>query len=267
MSIAGENVLLRAFMLSTDRVHFSPAFERLVRSARKLHMAGATVLRGIHGFGSRGINPPPGLHLATPEPVIVEIVDHAEKIAAFVREEIVGGVGRAGGVGLTHGTITLERAAVMLYRHRASTTAKAPLELLGRVKDLSTVPDIEADLHGSAVMKTNEDGILLRVFAGESDTVGGRPLYEAVVKKARELGLAGATVLRGSMGFGANSVLHTTKIVELSTDLPIVIELVDSEEKIRMLLPALDGMVQEGMITMEAVRVVAYRHNPADTRA
>jgi PII-like signaling protein len=156
--------------------------------------------------------------------------------------------------------ITLERAGVLLYRHRAATDPRVPLSLLGRIKDLSTIPD----LHGSLTMKTNEDGVLLRIFAGESDEVDGKPLHQAVVQKARELGLAGATVLRGSMGFGANSVLHTSKVLELSTDLPIVIELVDSEENIRILLPHLDAMVHEGMITMESVRILLYRHNPGD---
>ena len=109
-------------------------------------------------------------------------------------------------------------------------------------------------------MNTTSDGILLRIFAGDSDLHEGRPLYEAIVNQARQLGLAGATVLKGSMGFGAHSVLHTAKVLELSTDLPIVIEIVDTEEKIRQLLPRVDAMVHEGLITMEAVRIVAYRH-------
>jgi uncharacterized protein len=116
-------------------------------------------------------------------------------------------------------------------------------------------------------MKNNEDGILLRIFTGESDTADGphpQPLYKAIVQKARELGLAGATVLRGAMGFGANTVLHTAKVLEMSTDLPIVIELVDREENIRKLLPYLDSVVAEGMITMESVRILLYRHNPQD---
>ncbi|HVX86201.1 MAG TPA: DUF190 domain-containing protein [Phycisphaerae bacterium] len=113
-------------------------------------------------------------------------------------------------------------------------------------------------------MHSAENGILLRVFIGESDEAAGKPLYETLVARARQLGLRGATVLRGSMGFGANSVLHTAKIVDLSTDLPIVLELVDSEEKIRSFLPELDALVHEGMITMETVRILAYRHNPAD---
>ena len=108
-------------------------------------------------------------------------------------------------------------------------------------------------------MKIPEQGTLLRIFVGESDQWHRRPLYEAIVLKARELHLAGATVLRGVMGFGAHSRLHTSKVLRLSEDLPIVIEIVDSEEKIERLLPYLDEMVQEGLLTMERVRVVKYR--------
>ncbi len=116
-------------------------------------------------------------------------------------------------------------------------------------------------------MKTPETGKLLRIFIGESDRWHHQPLYEAIVLKARELGLAGATVLRGPMGFGANSHLHTTKILRLSMDLPMVIEIVDSPEKIDLLLPHLDEMILEGLVTLENVQVLKYRANPAKTPA
>ena len=108
-------------------------------------------------------------------------------------------------------------------------------------------------------MKTTNDGCLLRVFIGERDKWHGRPLYEAIVLKARELHLAGATVLRGPMGFGAHSRLHTAKVLRLSEDLPIVIEIVDSREKIDELLPHIDEMVNEGLVTLEKVQVIKYR--------
>jgi len=110
-------------------------------------------------------------------------------------------------------------------------------------------------------MKIPEQGCLLRIFVGESDQWHGRPLYEAIVLKARELHLAGATVLRGPMGFGAHSRMHTAKILRLSQDLPMVIEIVDAEEKIEELLPHIDEMVEEGLVTMEKVRVIKYRAN------
>jgi PII-like signaling protein len=114
-------------------------------------------------------------------------------------------------------------------------------------------------------MKIPENGKLLRIFIGESDRWHHQPLYEAIVLKARELGLAGATVLRGPMGFGAKSHLHTSKILRLSMDLPIIIEIVDSEENINKMIPHLDEMVQDGLVTLEDVRVLKYRANPPST--
>ena len=110
-------------------------------------------------------------------------------------------------------------------------------------------------------MKLPEEGQLVRIFIGEDDTIHGKPLYEVIVLKARELNMAGATVLRGIMGFGANSRLHTTKILRLSEDLPIVIEIVDSIEKINQILPFLEESVTEGMITLEKIKVLKYRHS------
>jgi len=108
-------------------------------------------------------------------------------------------------------------------------------------------------------MKIPNDGYLLRIFIGESDKWHGKPLYEAIVLKARELHMAGATVLRGPMGFGAHSRLHTAKIMRLSEDLPMVIEIVDAKEKIDELMPHIDQMVQEGLVTLERVQVIKYR--------
>jgi len=108
-------------------------------------------------------------------------------------------------------------------------------------------------------MKIPEEGYLLRIFVGESDKHGHVSLYEAIVLKARETGLAGATVLRGVMGFGRHSVMHTAKILRLSEDLPITVEIVDSLENIERFLPVLDTMVLEGLVTLEQIRVIYYR--------
>ena len=110
-------------------------------------------------------------------------------------------------------------------------------------------------------MKIPTDGYLLRIFIGESDHWHGKPLYEAIVMKARELHIAGATVLRGPMGFGASNRLHTTKLLRLSEDLPMIIEIVDAKEKIDELMPHIDQMVQEGLVTLEPVQVIQYRGN------
>ena len=107
-------------------------------------------------------------------------------------------------------------------------------------------------------MQIPKDAMLLRIFIGESDQFGDRPLYEAIVLKAREMHMAGATVLRGPMGFGQSSLLHTAKILRLSVDLPLIIEIVDSEEKINTLLPALEDMIGSGLVTLEKVQVLQY---------
>jgi PII-like signaling protein len=109
-------------------------------------------------------------------------------------------------------------------------------------------------------MKLPETGILLRIFIGESDSYKGHTLYEAIVVRARELHLAGATVIRGIMGFGASSRIHSTKLLTLSEDLPIIIEIVDTEDKINLLMSFLDEVVREGLITKERVNIIKYIH-------
>ena len=108
-----------------------------------------------------------------------------------------------------------------------------------------------------------EECVLLRMFLGESKRAGHKPLYEALVLKAREMHMAGATVLRGSLGFGANSRLHTAKVLRLSGDLPIVLEIVDTAEKVDAFLEACGGMIDDGLVTLEKVRVIHYRPSGA----
>ena len=113
-------------------------------------------------------------------------------------------------------------------------------------------------------MNLPRDAQRLRIFTGEMDRYKGRPLFEAIVEEARRRGLAGATVLRGLSGFGANSRVHTAKILRLSEDLPLVVEIVDEPDKIDAFLPFLDEAVAEGLVTLEPVRVVFYRHNKGE---
>ncbi|HWB44007.1 MAG TPA: DUF190 domain-containing protein [Hyphomicrobiaceae bacterium] len=115
-------------------------------------------------------------------------------------------------------------------------------------------------------MNMPRNALLLRIFIGENDKFENRPLYEAIVLKAREMHLAGATVLRGPIGFGHSSRLHTTKVLRLSEDLPMVIEIVDAEDKINPFLAVLDKMVTGGLVTLEKVQVVQYRGVPANAR-
>lgn len=115
-------------------------------------------------------------------------------------------------------------------------------------------------------MQIPADAVLLRIFVGEGSKFHGNPLYEVIVLKAREMHLAGATVLRGPMGFGHSSRVHTAKILRLSEDLPLVIEIVDAEEKISGFLPILDGMIDSGLVTLEKVKVLQYGSKPVADR-
>ena len=111
-------------------------------------------------------------------------------------------------------------------------------------------------------MKQPSEAELLRIFIGEADKYNGKPLFEEIVNLVRHKNMAGATVIRGLMGFGAHSRMHTAKILRISEDLPVIIEIVDEPEKIESLLPELDEMITEGMVTIEKIRVIAYRNNP-----
>jgi PII-like signaling protein len=251
MTLQTEQTLLRAYLRNADRSPHMPTFERVVHAARDQKLSGSMVLRGILGAGYHGILQNRPWSLAEHVPIVVEIVDTAEKIAAFVQ----GPLDRI----MIGGMITLERAAVMMYREQPDDTATR-IALAAPLKPLSTLPQIQAGDH----MQINEQGILLRVFIGESDEHEHQPLYQAIVQKVWELDLAGATVLRGTEGFGARSVVHTSRLLEMSTDLPVVIEIVDSQDKINLLLPHLESMVQQGMVTMEYVMILMYRHRKAD---
>lgn len=107
-------------------------------------------------------------------------------------------------------------------------------------------------------METPKDGMLLRIFIGETDNVGGKALYEKIVLRAKELHLAAVTVTRGIMGYGADSEIHTAKILRLSEDLPIIIEIIDTEENLNKILPYLDENIKDGFVTMEKVRIIKY---------
>jgi PII-like signaling protein len=255
MKLQGEQTLLRIHLRNTDKSGLVSATDVLVRRARAAGLAGATVFRGILGLDAAGkLLETTFWSLVEHVPVVVEVVDAPAAIGGFlaVIAEVV-----------PECLVTLERAHVLVYRQNVASAEKARLRL-----DVPTAPESVAlpSPEEFPVMKLSEEGQLLRIFIGESDTWKGQPLYRAIVLKARELGLAGATVLKGPMGFGANSRVHTANLVDLSTDLPIVIEIVDSAAKVQSLLPFLDEAVTEGLITLEGVRILRYRHNQDKTR-
>jgi len=258
MKLEGEMTLLRIHVRSSDRHGWFtvPAAEELVTKARRQGLSGATVLEGFYGLDVTGCVLESSVwSLVARVPVIVEFVDTPAAIGRFL--VTVGEV-------VLEGMATLERAHVLVYRsnHPSAERMEMRISVPGPVDALTYLPSAQE----YPAMQLAEDGRLVRIFIGEDDRWEGQPLYRAIVLKAKELGLAGATVLKGPMGFGANSRVHSTRLVEVSGDLPLVIEIVDAPEKIETLLPFLDGVVQEGLITVENVRVLKYRHNPEKKR-
>jgi PII-like signaling protein len=246
MKIEAEQVLCRFHLSNVVRRGMSPLYEWIVHTARRDGLQGATVLKGFYGLRHDGaLLEERSWSLSQALPVIVEVVDEPARIDALLAK--VEPVFR-------EGVITLERAHVVLYRAGPRDVTRP---LTGRNIVGTVATSAAAGVH---TMKVPDNGVLLRIFIGESDKEpgGGRPLYEAIVRKAREAHLAGATVLRGPMGFGRHSRVHTAKLLELSTDLPIVIEIVDAEDKVDAFLPTVDELVTEGLVTLEAVRIVRY---------
>jgi PII-like signaling protein len=248
VKLEAEQVLCRFQLSNLARHGGEPLYEWIVETARQQGLQGAVVLKGFLGLRSDGrIAQEHAWSLAHEVPVVVEVVDgpeHVGRLLALVEPA------------MRQGSITLERAHVVRYRG-------SPGELSAR--DKAARQDVIGTQGASAAwevktVKIPEEGVLLRIFIGESDREPGRdqPLYEAIVERARAAHLAGATVLRGPMGFGRHSRMHAAKLLELSTDLPIVIEIVDAEEKVQAFLPAVDEMVREGLVTLEAVRVLKY---------
>jgi PII-like signaling protein len=247
MKIDTEQVLCRFHLSNFIRHGMSPLYEWIVEQAHHEGLQGATVLKGIYGLRPDGsVLEEHTWSISQELPVIVEVIDEATRI-----ESLLTKVEPA----FREGVITLERAHVLLYRSGDIRQSTGPLN--GR-NIIGTVTTSAAA--GVRTMREPENGVLLRIFIGESDKEPGRdrPLYEAIVRRARESHLAGATVLRGPMGFGRHSLVHTAKLLELSTDLPIVIEIVDAEDKVEAFLPAVDELVSEGLVTLEAVRIVRY---------
>ena len=255
MKLEAEQALCRVHLSNLARHGSEPLYEWIVEAARREDMQGVTVLKGFMGLQPDGtVVREHTWSVAHDVPVIVEIVEgprHVEKLLALVEPA------------MKEGTITLERAHVVLYRGSETDT---------NARDVAPGRDVIATQDASAAwevktVKIPEQGVLLRIFIGESDREKGRdrPLYEAIVERAREAHLAGATVLRGPMGFGRHSRMHAAKLLELSTDLPIVIEIVDAEEKIDAFIPVVDELVSEGLVTLEAVRVLKYAA-PGDFR-
>jgi uncharacterized protein len=246
VKLEAEQVLCRFHLSNLAHRRDEPLYQWIVETAHHLGLRGATVLKGFMGLRLDGTLVGEKLwSLAHEVPTIVEVVDTAPQI-----EQLLAQVEPV----FHEGLITLERAHVVIYRaaKEPASPVQQAVAVLGS-KDESAANEVKT-------MKLPEEGVLLRIFIGEDDREPGtgRPLYEAVVRRAREAHLAGATVLKGPLGFGKNSRVHAANLLELSNDLPIVIEIVDSEERVNAFLPTVDELVTEGLVTLEAVRVLKY---------
>jgi PII-like signaling protein len=249
-TLVGDRVLLRVHVTEAARHAHTLLYEAIVDLLRKRGIAGATVLRALMGFGRRRfVHGPMNEISSISMPIVVECVDDAERVAAVLPE--IDAL-------LDRGLVTLERARVIVYRdhesalrqnegHEMSQSAHVP-------RDADPVDAATAHVHGLKGERT-----LMRIHVGENDKHEGQPLYAAIVELLRQRHYAGATVFRGVLGFGAHARVHRAKLLQLSSDLPIIIECVETEERIAAILPDLDRMIGGGLVTLERVRVIMYR--------
>jgi PII-like signaling protein len=253
--ILGEARLLRVFSQANETCHGVPLYRAVVEAARRGGLAGASVFPVEIGYGvHRRVHDIASEYSSFEIPIVVEIVDAAERVAALSSEleTMVG-----------EGLVVISPAQVLRYTHAAEPGQPAGRESV--VDPTSPTRRIRAE-EGPSLMKIEGDAKRLTVYIGSADTWDGHNLAVAIVEACRKMGIAGATVSRGVMGFGKHSVIHKAHLLGLSDDLPEKIEMVDRPEAIERLLPLLDEMVGGGLIVVEDVHVVRYSHDPKGTR-
>ncbi len=249
--IPPEASLLRVYTKAIEKCHGVPLYRAIVEAARSRHMAGASVFPVELGYGThRQLHDIASEYASFEIPIIVEIVDAAERIAELVAElETM----------VSEGLVVVSPASVRRYTHGSEREQIDPPEW-------QTDPPASArrvfEQEGTTHMKIEGEGKRMVVYVGSVDTWKGRNLAVAIVEKCREMGLAGATVSRGVMGFGKHSVIHKAHLLGLSDDLPEKIEIVDRAEEIDRVLPVIDEMVGGGLIVVEDVHVIRYLHDP-----
>lgn len=249
MRLEGEQTLLRVFLKNTDKASWwTTAQDALLKRAMGRKLEGATGLEGSSGLVAGEPVECGRWAIVEHHPVVLEFLDSPGAIGGFL-EDVVQVAPKA--------LATLERAHVLAYRRRADEAARvaARLAVPGRVEEHVYLPNPEE----FPIMRTAVEGQLLRVFVDDADTYQHQPLYQAVVEKARELGLSNAVVLRAPKGFGTHQRLHTDQFPDYVTELPVVIELVGTAEEVGRLLPFLDEAVPEGLLTVEAVKMLLPR--------
>ncbi len=242
---------VRVYCNANEKWHGKPLYRAIVEMARHRHMAGASVFPVELGFGAhRQIHDITSEYASFDIPIVVEIVDAAERIADL-SGELEAMVGE--------GLVVVSPARVIRYVHGTER------EVVDRAESLTVPPSPTRRVsgeEGEIHMKIEGEGKRVTVYVGSADTWNSRNLAIAIVQRCRELGMAGATVSRGVMGFGKHSVIHKAHLLGLSDDLPEKIEIIDRAEEIDRLLPALDEMIGGGLIVVEDVHVIRYLHKP-----
>jgi PII-like signaling protein len=249
--IPSQASLLRLYSNANETCAGRSVYRAAVEVARRSGMAGASVFPVEMGYGAhRSIRDLASEYSSFEIPIVVEIVDAAERIAALLDELTTM---------VSEGLVVVRPVQVVRYRHAAERTeAVSPGSASGRPSAQGRVSHEE----DTTPMKIEGDGKRVTVYVGSADTWNGHNLAVAVVEQCRAMGMAGATVSRGVMGFGKHSVIHRAHLLGFSEDLPEKVEIVDRPEEIDRLLPILDEMIGGGLIVVEDVHIVRYLHGP-----
>ncbi len=253
MNIPREATHLSLYLNASDRLHGKALYRLVVETARADHLAGASVFLVDFSYGThKRIRDAKSEYLSFDIPVVVEIVDSGENIGKFQAElDLV----------VTEGLVVTRPVQVRHYAGQSlpAATAKTTASYQTSATTLAS--------GSSSPMKIEGEAQRVTVYIGNSDTWRGRNLVTAIVEKCLELGIAGATASTGVMGFGKTSRIHRAHLLGLSEDLPERIEIVDQPDRIEMLMPALEALVQGGLIVLENVQVIRYVHDPKGARA
>lgn len=249
----GNTSLLRIYLSDFDKYQHHDLYRLIVKKARASGLAGCTVFRGFWGYGVRGfVHTDIALEGAGERPILVEIIDSKERVQSFV-QLVIPMLTKAGGL------MTEETVYVHQYQY-------SPLDPKRDHEDQSEkLPSYTKE----ATMKRELSGqqTLLRVFIDELDKFDHKPLFAAILDRCQKLGIAGCTVIQGIMGFGASSVIHKGHLFRLSQDLPVLLEIVDTDEKIHTLLEQIKPMLQGALVTEEKVTVHHYSSNQETQKA
>jgi PII-like signaling protein len=251
MIIPCQGRLLRIYSNVNEAWHGAPLYRAVVETARRLKLAGASVFPVELGYGThKHLHDIASEYSSFDIPIVVEVVEASEGIETLLAELAAM---------VSEGLVAVSAVHVLRYAHGSEREASGVNSAQVNLR----APDEPAlEVRGQNPMKIEGEGKRLTVYVGSADTWGGRNLAVAIVEKCRAMGIAGATVSRGIMGFGKHSIIHKAHLLGLSDDLPEKIEVVDRPEEIDRLLPVVDDMIGGGLIVVEDVHIIRYLHDP-----